>query len=153
MYSPILTMTNSVSQSLEDAVAAGLSTAMGFIAISMLIGIAFLLALAALITWVVKKVWYAGRNRERKRAKKQRQWYGQQDRAEWEEFRRYGTTSNADFKQNYKKTTHNTKISPTGWIWDEEKGLWTPPDYLIKENRQRWKWDENKRIWKENTKQ
>ena len=39
------------------------------------------------------------------------------------------------------------KWYPSGWTYDEETGLWTPPEYLSHESEQKWRWDENKRIW------
>ena len=52
------------------------------------------------------------------------EWYQKQDRREWEEFRKYGTTTNADFKQPQSTTG---KVSPTGWTFNEKTQLWEPP--------------------------
>lgn len=53
--------------------------------------------------------------------------------------------------QNYEE--ENTFIeSPTGWIWNEEKKLWEPPNYLAKESKDRWEWDPEKGIWKDKSK-
>ena len=42
------------------------------------------------------------------------------------------------------------KWSPTGWYWDEDKGVWVPPDFVSEESKRRWTWDEKKRIWIDN---
>lgn len=44
------------------------------------------------------------------------------------------------------------KWSPTGWYWDEDKGVWVPPDFVSEESKRRWTWDEKKRIWIDNDK-
>lgn len=55
-------------------------------------------------------------------------------------------------KQIYEiRTNHQNKngkfYSPTGWTFNEETKLWEPPDYLIKQSKEKWEWDEEKRIW------
>lgn len=45
------------------------------------------------------------------------------------------------------KIINNHGCSPTGWIWNEEKQLWDPPDYLSKQSKEKWEWDEKRRIW------
>lgn len=36
---------------------------------------------------------------------------------------------------------------PSGWTYNEETGLWDPPDYLPEESRNKWRWDPEKEIW------
>ena len=146
-----LTTTN-IDQAFSEAMGQALGGLMTLIVILWIFGILVLVAVVALITWVVKKVWHAGENREYKRQQKewaraQRQWSKKQNRTEWDNFRKYGTPSNADFRPTSKP---NSGMSPTGWFWDEEKGLWIPPNQLSEESKRRWSWDGEKRIWKDN---
>ena len=57
-------------------------------------------------------------------------------------------------KKNITKKFETEKgyFSPTGWYFDKEKGEWIPPDYLVKEAKDRWEWDDQKKIWIEKRK-
>ena len=107
-----------------------------------------------LIIRAFRKIFHAIKNRKQKRRQKrweraQRKWSKKQNRTEWDNFRKYGTPSNADFRPTSKP---KSGMSPTGWFWDEEKGLWIPPNQLSEESKRRWSWDGEKRIWKDNDK-
>ena len=90
------------------------------------IRILIIIATAALITWVVKKVWNAGNKNAPKvhKPKPHNQWTDN-----W--------AKNASARPNNRNKytdpvwpKSEKKWSPTGWYWDEKKGLWIPPDYL-----------------------
>lgn len=141
-----LTSTYNFSDALADAFGAAFS----FVLILQGLGLLILVGIVALITWVVKKVWYAGSDKEdRRRSKAQKQWLNHQDRSEWEEYRSRGTSRHFDYAPGDPVATErNGEIySPTGWKWDEESNTWLPPKSLVEESHKRWKWDPVKGIW------
>ena len=117
--------TANIDQTFSEAMGQALGGLMALIVILWIFGILVLVAVVALITWVVKKVWHAGENREYKRQQKewaraQRQWNKKQNHTEWENFRKYGTPSNADFK----KTPEQIFTASPEWKWDDEAKIW-----------------------------
>lgn len=46
-----------------------------------------------------------------------------------------------------RKTPQKQQRYPSGWVKNEDTGLWEPPEYLKEESKSRWKWDDEKRIW------
>ena len=120
-----LTSTDPIS----DAIARGLGAAFSFIAISWIIGLGALIATVALITWVVKKVWYAGSNKEYKRQQKE---YRKQQK-QWEKYQKEGT--------NQRNNTKEIKEIPKEEI-KKEKSFENNPD---------WKWDEKNQLWRYKT--
>lgn len=82
------------------------------------------------------------RQQEQKRREKFREQYRYDKHPsfeEWiEEMRKDG------YKGNNKD---QVRWYPTGWTWNEEKQLWEPPDYIVRESDERWEWDEEKKIW------
>lgn len=108
--------TLSSSNALSEAFSEGLKALFTLAAIGWIFGLLFLIAIVALITWIVKKVWYAGSNRE----------YRQQNKARRRAER--NTTSNPIQTQGYVKD--GQLYSPTGWRWDEDAKLWVPPKKL-----------------------
>ena len=96
----------------------------GFGFLVLLFGIGFIALLAFIITWIVKKVWYAGEKQPNQC--------------------KNTTAKNNEYKGNPKE---NVKWYPTGWTYNDKTKLWEPPDYLSKETSEKWKWDPDKRIW------
>lgn len=55
--------------------------------------------------------------------------------------------------QRFNNKSKTPKWYPSGWVWNDEKQLWEPPDYMSEQARRDWIWDEEKKIWKRNEKQ
>ena len=151
--------TADIDQALTQAISQALGGVMMLMAIGLIIGLLFLIATVALITWVVKKVWYAGSNRAAQRQQKawkkaRKNWKKVRASKAWEEFRETGASSDADFKPIKDLTNSKdwltraqarqeirfrnsmppkqTKVSETGWTFNEETQLWEPPEHLKK---------------------
>ena len=103
----ILTVTNT----LENAVTTGLQAAFALVAISWVIGLIILIVTVAIITWVVKKVWYAGSKRKEQKQRKQ----------SYKQITVYQPKATGHMK-------NGTLYSPTGWKWDEDAKIWIPPE-------------------------
>lgn len=110
----ITTLTS--SDMVTESIVKGLQAAFTLAAIGWIIGLLILIGTVALITWVVKKVWYAGSNRRYRKEQKAIR------RAE-----RNVTTTQIQV-QGYVK--NGQLYSPTGWRWDEDAKLWVPPKNL-----------------------
>ena len=104
------------SDFVTESVSKGFQAAFAFVAICWIFGLIILIGTVALITWVVKKVWYAGSNRRYRKEQKAIR------RAE-----RNVTTTQIQV-QGYVK--NGQLYSPTGWRWDEDAKLWVPPKNL-----------------------
>lgn len=59
-------LTSDISQSISEAAGAGITAIIIVLLFIWAIGIVFLMATTAIVTWTVKKVWYAGSNRKPK---------------------------------------------------------------------------------------
>lgn len=46
-----------------------------------------------------------------------------------------------------RKAPKNQQSYPSGWVKNEDTGLWEPPEYLKEESKSRWVWNDEKRIW------
>jgi len=172
----------SIDEAMTNAFSQLLGGIMSLMAIGWVIGLIFLIATVALITWVVKKVWYAGRNRkyrsqnrkwrkfQKKEEKRERQQLAEyeyyqkhqakKNRKEWEKQQKKekpdpskGFENNPDwywddaaqlwrYKGKGQKqlsdassgtTTTQKRYSPTGWYYDEKRGLWISPEEAKKE--------------------
>ena len=112
------------------------------------IRIGLIIGTVALITWVVKLVWNAGsKPKQTKRQKHSNDWL---EEAQYRQHRRNEYNDppiKSHQKRNNGYSTGNTKWYPTGWSYNEDKGLWEPPDYLKTESDDKWEWDPEKRIW------
>lgn len=95
------TYTDQLSQSIAEAIGALFELA----AILLIIKLGMLILIVALITWVVKKVWYAGSNRKQKHKKKK--------------------TKKIQGYKNYKGDTWY----PDGTYYNSEKGELERPNY------------------------
>ena len=94
--------------------------------------IVIVIGIAALITWVVKKVWNAGTGSKKVKNKRYNHLNSRID-------------SNRGGYAGNPKT--GVKCYPTGWTYNDKTGKWDPPDYLRKESKDKWRWDANKGIW------
>lgn len=136
---------NGYSERLSEA----LGQFFGGLAILWLLGIAMLVGIVALITWVVKKVWNAGdksKQTTHKTIPNDDNWINKaQERQQkrWD----YTDPTSKPRKGNTSKPVNESNWYPTGWTWNEKKQLWEPPDYLSQESQERWEWNESSRIW------
>lgn len=158
---------NFLTYSPSDAIAKGISAGLAFMAFCWIVGLGILVAVVALITWVVKKIWFwqsgsrGTRNTQNKwdhhyTKRKNNDWMSQAQRRQ---YNRYAYTDAPKPKKNkklkrskmngsvYNNPAGEPKWYPTGWVFNEESQLWEPPDYLEKEAVSRWEWDEKKGIW------
>ena len=139
-----------MSDPLTKAIADGISALLALIGIGWAAAILNLFLMVAAITWVVKKVWYAGSNKPKKRKRRKKQKYQDWHSDDW--------LVQAQERQNriYEYTdpvrTVEKKWSPTGWYYDDEKREWVAPDYIVEEANTRWEWNDEKRIWIDNSK-
>ena len=122
---------------LTHTIADVVSGILGLMSIGWVAHILNVLMMAAAITWVVKLVWYSGKNRkERKKATV---------------YKQGSATVHKRANKKKSKPPKNVTVygifSPTGWWYDEKKGEWIAPDYLKTQARDQWEWDEEKRIW------
>lgn len=114
-----------------------------------LIGVGILLGTVALITWVIKKVWNAGKEPKKPAGER----YDSSDwlsKAQQRQNKRYEYTDPASRPRPQKgaqKRENEPNWYPSGWTWNEEKQLWEPPDFLNKESAKKWTWDSSKQIW------
>ena len=107
-------------------------------------GLIWLVIVAAIVTWVVKKVWYAGSN---KKEKKNKQANDSDDWLTWAQERQEVRFRNASPpiintqvkaqktrkrkpKKRYNQADEGRTWYPTGWTLNENTGKWDPPDYL-----------------------
>ena len=44
-------------------------------------------------------------------------------------------------KQHHGRRPGEPKWYSTGWTYNEDTGLWDPPDFVVKESNDRWQWD------------
>lgn len=112
-------LTSTASDALTDSIAAGLAAAGTLLAISWVIGLIVLALMVAFITWIVKKVWYAGSNRKYK--KQQKQWEKAQAKAlkadtEYREFQEWKKQKETPAKKGFENNPD--------WYWDDSTGLW-----------------------------
>ena len=111
--------TADIDQALTQAISQALGGVMMLMAIGLIIGLLFLIATVALITWVVKKVWYAGSNQEYKR--QQREW--KKARKKWKAVQNSATQ--AERAQAAKEAEIDAKFANNpDWKWDEKTQLW-----------------------------
>lgn len=123
-----LTSATQAEQELSESLTKTISGLFAIMGISFVFGILILICIVALITWVVKKVWYAGSDREYKRQQrewKQQQkewekWKKRQDKAEKEAFQKSGVPSSPGNRPEWEK-----KIAANpDWLWNDETKLW-----------------------------
>ena len=144
-----------IDAALTEPISEAMSALGILLIVFMIIGLLILIGTVALITWVVKRVWYAGRKPERRQEQDwltQAQTRQQSKYTYTDPYRPQGATKKP--KGMPKATYDHTggQWSPTGWYFNPKTGLWEPPDYLSKASRERWKWNEEKRIWEDKTK-
>lgn len=113
---------------LTDSLTKGMQAAFTLAALAWIIGLFILIGTVALITWVVKKVWYAGSNREYKR--QQREWKKVQKQEAIQERKNQKAIKASNRIQNQGYVKDGQLFSPTGWRWDEDAKLWVPPKNL-----------------------
>ena len=132
---PTVPIDSTLSEAMGEAIGAlGL-----FVIILMVIGLLILIGVVALITWVVKKVWYAGRKPEHRQ---EQDWLTQ---AQMRQQNKYAysdpvKTQNVQKRNSTPKEVYDHtggKWSPTGWYFNPKTGLWEPPDYLSKTSKKR----------------
>ena len=114
------TYTDQLNQSIADA----LGALFGLAAIMLIIRLGLFILMIALITWIVKKVWYAGSNREYKRQKRQHR----KMQKEWDQYRRDQEKHNKnqefeEFRLKQSKKDKSFENNPD-WKWDEKNQLW-----------------------------
>lgn len=111
------------AQGLSEAIGQALGTAVGgvvlILALCWGIGMLVLMPTVAVITWVVKRVWYSGSNgpsmsQQRKWQKQQREWQKFQERQAWEDHMKKATASSGQ-----KDIAHNPD-----WKWDDNAKIW-----------------------------
>lgn len=107
-------------------------------------GLIWLVIVTAIITWVVKKVWYAGSNKREKKKREDTESDDWLTRAQARQEIRFqnasppitNTQTRAQKARKYKpKGKYNSADEgrtwySTGWTLNEETGKWEPPDYL-----------------------
>ena len=108
----------------EEALANAIGALFSLIAIGWVFGLIVLCLVVALITWIVKSVWYAGENRERKQREKrykqqQKQWKKYQK--EWAKIDRQKALEEEYQRKHAEKK--GFEYNPD-WKWDEESQLW-----------------------------
>lgn len=113
-----LTTTAAIDDAFTSAFSAALGGLASLMAIGWVIGLIILICTVALITWIVKKVWYAGS--DRKYRKQQKQWEKAQAKAykqdkEYQEFQ--------EWKKQKKDPSKGFENNPD-WYWDEAAQLW-----------------------------
>lgn len=141
--------------SATDAIPQGITAGITFIVICWIIGIAIIVGLAALITWVVKKIWNAGKEPKKPAGER----YDSSDwlsKAQQRQNKRYEYTDPASRPRPQKgaqKRENEPNWYPSGWTYNEDTQLWEPPDYIRNESNDKWKWDPEKKIWIDTEKQ
>ena len=95
------------------------------------------------IKWFLSSIWclLTGKQRKRKDPLQSDDWLVRAQARQ--EVRFQNSMPPSAFKQK--------KWSPTGWYYDEEKGEWVAPDYIVEEANTRWEWNDEKRIWIDNS--
>lgn len=131
-------ITQSVSDAASKAIADGITAGLILLGLYLLFALAFLVGIVALVTWVVKLVWYGGR--KHKKVKKSDDWlYNAQSRQN--NTYEYSDPIIHHSESNQKKNKirwdgeartrkDGRKVSPTGWTFNEETQLWEPPEHL-----------------------
>ena len=117
--------TANIDQAFSEAMGQALGGLMALIVILWIFGILVLVAVVALITWVVKKVWHAGENREHKRQQKewaraQRKWSRKDAKAQRQLYREYTPPQKAPPK----KSPDEIFAESPDWEWDERYQIW-----------------------------
>lgn len=113
------------TSNMSESISAILGGLMALLALGLGLGLLILIPIVALITWVVKKVWHAGENREYRRS--QREW--KKAHKKWEKLKRQ---EEAEIRNSYKpKRKHQDPEmivrvwSPTkDWFWDDKAQTW-----------------------------
>ena len=96
-------------------------------------GVLFTVGMVALITWVVKKIWYSDEKQHQnagscnQSSKKKKQYI-----------------PDNGYEGNRKE---GVRWYPTGWTYNTKTGKWEPPNYLQDQSKEKWEWDEDKQIW------
>ena len=140
-------LNNPVSEAMAEALG-GILTLSFYIIIFRIV---IVIGIAALITWVVKKVWNAGTGSKKAKNKRydhqNESWLSRAMRREDTKFDYLNShiDSNRGGYAGNPKT--GVKWYPTGWTYNDKTGKWDPPDYLSKESKDKWRWDTNKGIW------
>ena len=116
------------------------------------IGIGTMIGIAALITWVVKKVWNAGNNSNKTKKEYNPENEDRLTRAKRNEdtkfdySNRHQTPDRGGYAGNPKE---GIKWYPSGWYFDEKTQKWTPPDYVEESPRSTGNlvYNERARMW------
>lgn len=133
-----------MDKAITEAFSALLGAIFGFGFFVWILGLLFTLAFVALVVLVVKKIWYWKPNKKKDtRRTRSNDWY---EEAQYRQSKRYEYTDPVIPTKSTPKAKE-PKWYPSGWVYNEETGLWDPPDYLIVEAQKRWKWDDEKGIW------
>lgn len=107
----------------------------GMIVLGFAIRIAVLIGTVSLITWVVKKIWYAGRDRKyRSQNRKWRKFQKREEKRERQriaEYEHYKKHEAPKVHKEWQKQQKVKKPDPSqgfennpDWYWDEESNLW-----------------------------
>lgn len=115
------------------------------------LGIGMLVGVAALITWVVKKVWYADSKPKQKKQKRQKTQRRSDDwlyNAQVRQQKRYeyGDPYFAKKQPEPEQKDHKV-VFESGWTWNEKTKLWEPPSNASAESKKKWEWDAERQIW------
>ena len=138
---------NHVSEAVAEALS-GILTLSFYIII---IRIVILIGIAALITWIVKKVWNAGSSSQKPKIKRynhqNEDWLSRAQRKEDSKFDYLNSHIGSDRGGYAGNPKTGVKWYPTGWTYNDKTGKWDPPDYSRQESKDKWRWDAKKGIW------
>lgn len=138
----ILTELNSIDAAFTQLFAGIFKMLGALFALAVATGLIWLILVTAIITWVVKKVWYAGSDKKEKKRKRQEESDDWLTRAQARQETRFENASppvtyTRERAQNVRKRGRKYTAAnegktwyPTGWTLNENTGLWEPPDYL-----------------------
>lgn len=139
-----LTATQQMDDVFTEAITSLLKTLSALLGLAIATGFIWILIVAALVTWVVKKVWYAGSKKNEpkyRRYEENEDWLTRSQRRQEIRFENASPPKapNAIKSRNIqKKEQMHWYMSddvgktwyPTGWTLNQETGLWEPPDYM-----------------------
>lgn len=139
-----LTGTQQMDDVFTEAITSLLKALSALFGLAIATGFIWILIVAALVTWVVKKVWYAGSKKNEpkyRRYKENEDWLTRSQRRQEIRFENASPPKapNAIKSRNIQKkeqmhwyTSDDVGKTwyPTGWTLNQETGLWEPPDYM-----------------------
>ena len=127
-----LSTTAAIDEAFTTAISQFFGGLFSIMAIGWILGILFLFAIVAAITWIVKKVWNAGTNKTQKQSKQHNQWTD-----DW--------VYNASARQN-NRYEYSDPVKTPKWTYNERARMWVDEDQLEQERHKR-AYEENRRKW------